>query len=221
MNISKIKEFKGRYRFLSNFYLTPVIIDGMQFRSAEHAYMSFKSNNKDWKLKCMSTDIPPGQIKKLSKDIVLVEHWDKNKTHTMEKVIWAKFQSQLMKEQLLETGDAIIEEGNEWNDRFWGVDLKTGIGENNLGIILMKTRDKLRTIENLVQAFKYMITTTVDSRYDTVLECLNECLNNFFPEKSDLRIHTLEKLKENFINESNIAKLISNEILTIKIKDGY
>jgi hypothetical protein len=36
-------------------------------------------------------------------------------------------------------------EGNRWGDQFWGVDLRTGLGENHLGKILMKVRDELRS----------------------------------------------------------------------------
>ncbi|MBQ6221203.1 MAG: hypothetical protein IJJ44_01130 [Solobacterium sp.] len=35
-------------------------------------------------------------------------------------------------------------EGNTWNDRCWGVDIRTGTGQNHLGIILMKIRSELR-----------------------------------------------------------------------------
>lgn len=44
---------------------------------------------------------------------------------------------------LLDTGDAILEEGNHWNDTFWGVRLKNGQGQNHLGKILMQVRMEL------------------------------------------------------------------------------
>jgi predicted NAD-dependent protein-ADP-ribosyltransferase YbiA (DUF1768 family) len=43
---------------------------------------------------------------------------------------------------LLETGDAELVEGNWWDDTFWGV--CNGVGQNNLGKILMDTRRELR-----------------------------------------------------------------------------
>ena len=43
--------------------------------------------------------------------------------------------------------DAVLEEGNTWNDTFWGVHLKNGQGQNHLGRILMKIRTELRTAE--------------------------------------------------------------------------
>ena len=42
------------------------------------------------------------------------------------------------------TGNLVLEEGNGWHDTFWGVDLKTGEGENHLGRILMQVREELR-----------------------------------------------------------------------------
>ena len=36
------------------------------------------------------------------------------------------------------------EENDVRNDRFWGVDYKTGLAENNLGKILMEVRRILR-----------------------------------------------------------------------------
>ena len=46
-----------------------------------------------------------------------------------------------VREQLLVTGDVGPVEGNNWNDRFWGV--CRGKGENQLGKILMKVRSEL------------------------------------------------------------------------------
>ena len=44
---------------------------------------------------------------------------------------------------LLATGKAEIREGKGWNDTFWGVDLKTGEGRNELGKAPMKVRAEL------------------------------------------------------------------------------
>ena len=57
----------------------------------------------------------------------------------------AKFtQNPKLKEQLLSTGDAILIEGNTWNDRYWGVDASSGVGKNHLGKLLMKIRSELK-----------------------------------------------------------------------------
>ena len=49
-----------------------------------------------------------------------------------------------LKRLLLATGDAVLIEGNTWGDRFWGVDKRTGKGENHLGLILMDIREELK-----------------------------------------------------------------------------
>ena len=41
-------------------------------------------------------------------------------------------------QMLLLTGDALLVEGNTWNDTFWGV--CAGVGHNNLGLLLMQQR---------------------------------------------------------------------------------
>lgn len=61
----------------------------------------------------------------------------------MQDLVWQKFSnSPELAKMLLETGDAVLEEGNDWGDTFWGI--CDGKGENHLGKILMHTREKLR-----------------------------------------------------------------------------
>jgi predicted NAD-dependent protein-ADP-ribosyltransferase YbiA (DUF1768 family) len=45
-----------------------------------------------------------------------------------------------IRKQLIETGTKHLEELNNWNDTFWGVDPKVG-GQNNLGKIIMNVRE--------------------------------------------------------------------------------
>ena len=47
-----------------------------------------------------------------------------------------------LKEKLLATGDAYLEETNHWHDTFWGV--CKGKGQNHLGKILMEVREELK-----------------------------------------------------------------------------
>lgn len=69
--------------------------------------------------------------------------WEDVKLDIMHEVVKAKFeQNEELKEKLLATGDAYLEEGNWWWDRYWGV--YQGEGENHLGKILMRVRAELR-----------------------------------------------------------------------------
>ena len=66
-------------------------------------------------------------------------------TYVSIKMRRAKFtQNEDLKWRLIATGDAYLEEGNTWHDTCWGVDAKTGVGENHLGKILMKVRSELQ-----------------------------------------------------------------------------
>lgn len=42
----EINKFTGKYRFLSNFYEVPIIVDGIKYRSVEHAFQAAKATNE-------------------------------------------------------------------------------------------------------------------------------------------------------------------------------
>jgi len=62
----------------------------------------------------------------------------------MRECLYLKFSQEPFKTWLLETGDLHLQEGNTWGDKFWGVDLETYQGENNLGELIMDIRKKLK-----------------------------------------------------------------------------
>jgi len=140
-----IKEFQGEFRFLSNFTDVEIEFEGRTFPSVEHAYMSAKSDDEHWKDFCSQKEIPAGTVKRKSKNITLVNNWEVKKVDIMKILIRQKFNKQPFKNLLLSTGDQIIQEGNNWNDKFWGVCLKTNQGENYLGKIIMKIREELQS----------------------------------------------------------------------------
>lgn len=145
--------FRGNYYFLSNFFPVPVNYKGVWYPTSQHAYMSAKSDSKQWKQKCATVQ-NPGQIKRQSRKLKLVQNWDQIKLDVMREVISKKFnypsenkQQSLCVKLLLETGEQIMQ-GNSWNDKFWGVDDRTLKGENHLGKILMERREQLRRLYN-------------------------------------------------------------------------
>jgi predicted NAD-dependent protein-ADP-ribosyltransferase YbiA (DUF1768 family) len=59
-----------------------------------------------------------------------------------------KFKQEDLKQMLLDTGDQELIEGNFWHDNFFGVcscGACLGKGQNNLGKILMKIREEVRS----------------------------------------------------------------------------
>ena len=141
-----IKEFKGDFRWLSNFAPCKIELDGLIYPSVEHAYMSAKNNNTYWKEFCM-TEKSAGFVKKESYKLILTLDWDNKKIEVMKHSLIQKFNQEPYKSKLLNTENEFIQEGNMWNDKFWGVCLKTGKGENNLGRMIMDIRTKLRGCE--------------------------------------------------------------------------
>jgi ribA/ribD-fused uncharacterized protein len=136
-----VLEFKGKYRFLSNFYPAQVQGPGRYFYpTVEHAYQAFKSTKElDWEriLNCVS----PGDAKRLGNRLVLRPRWDHLRLELMEKLLRRKFEPRSKFLADLKNIHGEIQEGTWWHDTFWGIDLRTGEGFNHLGKLLMKIRD--------------------------------------------------------------------------------
>ncbi len=138
-----ILEFTDEYRWLSNFTDVNIELDSIMYQSVEHAYMSAKSDNVTWKKFCANPQNNAGKIKRSSKAIDLVDGWDDLKLSIMRECLNQKFNQQPFMEDLLDTEDVYIQEGNNWGDTFWGVCLKTNEGENLLGKMIMEIREGL------------------------------------------------------------------------------
>ena len=138
-----IKEFQNEFRWLSNFAPVKIILDGVEFPSIEHAYMSAKSDDMKWKKFCSNPNNKANDVKRQSRNIVLKENWNNIKLDVMVECVKQKFNQEPYRTKLLETGTLYIQEGNRWNDKFWGVCLKTNKGENHLGKLIMDVRSTL------------------------------------------------------------------------------
>jgi len=72
------------------------------------------------------------------------EIWHPIRLDIMRQIVVAKFADPTLRNMLLATADAYLEEGNRWKDTFWGVcPPNSNVGENHLGRILMEVRDEL------------------------------------------------------------------------------
>lgn len=137
-----IREFRGAYRFLSNFHAAPIHKWRRTWLTAEHVYQASKSANADYRASIQHAPTP-GQAKRLGSRVVLTDTWMRRRRRVMFDVVLRKFtQNPALGDALLATGDALLVEGNSWGDCFWGV--CNGVGDNHLGRILMRVRDRLR-----------------------------------------------------------------------------
>ena len=136
-----INEFIGENYFLSNFYEAPVIWEGIKYGNNEAAFQSAKIVDK--KLRKEFASLDPSSAKRKGRHVPLRSDWEKVKYDIMYDICFAKFsQNDELKRRLLSTGEQHLEEGNTWGDRIWGT--VDGVGQNHLGKILMKIREKLK-----------------------------------------------------------------------------
>ena len=140
--IKSVKSFRGRYDFLSNMYEAAFEWDGRIYRSSEAAYQSAKS--LDPEVRDTFSRMDGKEAKRAGRTLALRKDWEGVKDAVMEEVVRAKFsQNPALLTKLIETGDMELIEGNRWHDKYWGVDVFSGEGENRLGGILMKLRAEL------------------------------------------------------------------------------
>lgn len=137
--VSEIRGFFGPYRWLSNFYPAPVILDGVEYPTVEHAYQAAKSLSAAEREQ-VRTQPSPGATKRYAKKLTCRKNWNEVKIGVMEALLRQKFALPDFRAALIATGDAYIEETNSWHDTFWGV--CDGVGENHLGKLIMKIRDE-------------------------------------------------------------------------------
>lgn len=146
--------FRDDYNFLSNFYnfetpMRKVIPLNDQpkvvfFKSVESFYMAMKTTNPLLRIKMSYAS--GAEAKKLGRSLDLREDWDDIKEDVMLYALRYKFSTlnPQLRQKLISTGDSYLQEGNWWNDKYWGVCLKTCEGLNRLGNLLMKVREEIR-----------------------------------------------------------------------------
>ncbi len=132
-----INRFEGEYAFLSNFWKES---DGL---TLEHRFQAAKTDRDHEKAQILAAPTP-AKAKYYGRSCTLRPDWERAKDDVMLELLREKFKDSDLAKQLLDTGDDVLIEGNWWNDRYWGVDLKTGTGKNVLGKMLMRVRLDIR-----------------------------------------------------------------------------
>ncbi len=146
---NRITSFRDENYFLSNFWKCDIVMDGMTYPSVENAFQAAKTlsqRERESFLFCSAA-----QSKKLGRSITLRPDWEDVKIPVMRVLLFQKFLMNPLRDQLLFTEDAVLIEGNEWNDTFWGMcyakDAGELVGRNVLGQLLMEVREHYRILK--------------------------------------------------------------------------
>lgn len=144
MNNKPITEFGGEFRFLSNFWSSPITYEGFRFATVEHAYQAAKNPSIE-NLMLFSTRIDSaGAAKSVGRTTRIRSDWAEVKTEIMHDLLRRKFEIPELRELLLATGNRLLQEGNHWGDNYWGIcPPVTGPGINMLGQLLMAVRSEI------------------------------------------------------------------------------
>ena len=139
---------KDAHGYLSNFFASPVMVDGLLWPTTEHYFQAMKYPQKEAYREKIRADKRPTRAKALGqKPDGFRADWNEVKDDVMYKCLQAKFtQHQDLWAQLDATGDATLVEHTK-RDKYWGDGGDGGSGEkgiNMLGKLLMKVRTELR-----------------------------------------------------------------------------
>jgi hypothetical protein len=149
---STIDSFKGDFAFLSNFWPIRGGIrgygdDALIYPTAEAAFQAAKTHDASER-QAVRDARTPTIAKRLGRKVALRADWETIKLSIMAELVRRKFApGSELAGWLAATGDTHLVEGNNWNDRYWGVCRGTGL--NHLGTILMAARAALGKVTRM------------------------------------------------------------------------
>jgi ribA/ribD-fused uncharacterized protein len=145
-----ITSFTGEYRFLSNFDEHPFVFRNYEVPTGEHGFVLGKLGYllDHTKMRTLERDLfsnpDPQHARNLGRRIKINSaEWDKHSAQWMREVVHFKFNGiDGYAGKLINTGAALLVEGNTWGDKIWGRTKIDGrwVGKNLLGAILMEER---------------------------------------------------------------------------------
>lgn len=141
-----INSFSGDHYFLSNFHPSYVEYEGLIYPTVEHAFQAAKTLDME-KRKEFTKMVTPDIAMYQGHRLALRSDWEEVKIGIMYHLCKDKFSRTPNKEKLLLTGNAMLIEGNNWHDNYWGSCCCAacgGNGENVLGRILMQIRSEMK-----------------------------------------------------------------------------
>jgi len=148
-----ITSFLRPHAFLSNFSKAPVVLDGVEYPTVEHAFQAAKTLDGGGREKIRCKAHPKwARETGRSKSFPVREGWEAMREEVMLGLLRQKFSDPVRAQQLLSTGRRRLVEGNLWGDRYWGMcrdDAGEWAGENRLGELLMEVRREMAELDGL------------------------------------------------------------------------
>lgn len=136
-----INQFKDEHAFLGNRFPCRFVWQGLTYGSAEAAFQASKC--ADVSERKVFANCSTDKAVQKGKELMPFPEWEEAQLDIMESILTAKFeQNPTLMKMLAETGNRILINGNNKQETFWGVDLYSWMGENHLGKIIMKIREK-------------------------------------------------------------------------------
>lgn len=123
-----ITEFRHENRYLSNFWICPVMVAHpscspdclFTWASSEHAYQAMKTREPD-EINALYMASGPLKAKRLGREVTMREDWALVRKQFMLSILLAKFtQNQELGKLLTDTAPRLLVEGNTWHDNYWG-----------------------------------------------------------------------------------------------------
>ena len=120
----------------------------LPYATLEHAYQANKTFDLEERER-IRTASTAGLTKKFGREATLRPDWEEIKDDVMLYFLRKKFSNDFpdLKQKLVDTGDAILVEGNTWHDNHFGVCVCVACGSrgnNMLGTLLMKVRSEIQ-----------------------------------------------------------------------------
>lgn len=152
-----INRFEGRWSFLSNFYPSEILHNGIKYPTVEHYYVAMKINSPqiidgiqytlDDARVYISKIENPSLVKRLGRTKLQIrKDWDDVRLKSMEWGLRQKFSKDPLLQMLIDTNDHDLVEGNTWHDNFFGsctCEKCGNRGNNHLGKLLMMIRSEM------------------------------------------------------------------------------
>ena len=133
---------ENEHGIFSNFAHTPLVIDGVDYLTAEHYFQAQKTqDSREWAEIVKASS--PTLAKRLGGECHMRPDWDTKRCSVMMRVLREKaVQSPEFRKALIDSGDAELIKASPW-DAFWGCG-RNGSGRNMLGEQLMDIRQMIK-----------------------------------------------------------------------------